>query len=156
MKAKGWLLRGGALFGVSLSVYIIAYIGIEHERTRRGPWQVAFTNEVSDAPVLVINQPALAINRVRIIFPGETLSPANPAATLVFDQPRPVPYDVPFGQCVFMDTTSLPGTVVLKLFGHEIQLMPRVLTVDNKERPWRSEETLALPGTNRPGRPVMR
>ncbi len=56
----------------------------------------------------------------------------------------------------FMDTTSLPGTVVLKLFGHEIQLMPRVLTVDKKERPWRSEETLALPGTNRPGRPVMR
>jgi hypothetical protein len=41
-----------------------------------------------------------------------------------------------------MDATSLPGTVAFELFGHEIQLLPRVLTIDNQERPWRSNEII--------------
>jgi hypothetical protein len=47
-----------------------------------------------------------------------------------------------------MDTTFLPGTLVFELFGHEIQLLPRVLTIDKKEQPWRSNETIALPNTH--------
>jgi hypothetical protein len=45
---------------------------------------------------------------------------------------------------VFLDTTFLPGTVALSLFGHEVQLLPRVLTIDKVEKAWRSGETISL------------
>ena len=124
MKSDGILKHVAAAFGIALVVYSVAYTGIEHRRTRQGPWRVVFTNDVSGAPAILIDQPRLTITNV-----GE---------------PRPVPWDVPFGKCVFTDTTSLPGTIVFELFGHEIQLLPRVLTIDKSERPWHSNETIVL------------
>jgi hypothetical protein len=59
-----------------------------------------------------------------------------------------VPFDVPFGKCVFMDTTFLPGTLAFELFGHEIQLIPRVLTIDKQEQPWRSNVIIPVTKTN--------
>jgi hypothetical protein len=64
--------------------------------------------------------------------------------TLVFRQPRPITYEVPFGRCMFMDTTFLPGTVALELFNHEVELLPRVLVIDRQEHPWLSEVTITL------------
>ena len=65
-----------------------------------------------------------------------------------------MPYEVPFGNCVFMDTTFLPGTVTLQLFGHEIELLPRVLVIDRQEHSWRPGNTIALlPGPAVPLRP---
>jgi hypothetical protein len=43
-----------------------------------------------------------------------------------------------------MDTTFLPGTLTLQVFGHEIELLPRVLVVDLKEHSWHSFELLSL------------
>jgi hypothetical protein len=34
--------------------------------------------------------------------------------------------------------------VVLKISGHEIQLLPRVLTIDQQEHPWHSNEQIIL------------
>ena len=133
-------------FGIAVLVYIIFYAGIEDRRTRKGPWQVTFTNDSSGAPALLINQTNLALTNVLITFPGETNR--APSASLVFSQPQSVPYDIPFGKCVFMDTTFLPGTIVFDSFGHEIQLIPRVLTIDKKEMPWESGKTVAVNGTN--------
>ena len=56
----------------------------------------------------------------------------------IFTQPLQVPYEVPFGQCIFMDTTFLPGTLTFRMFGHELELLPRTLVVDHQEQPWRS------------------
>jgi hypothetical protein len=134
--------------GIALLVYAVFYAWIENRRTRRGPWQVAFTNNASGAPAILINQPKLAITNLEITFPGETNTVNASAASFTFDQPHPVPYDVPFGKCVFMDTTFLPGTIVFDLFGHEIQLIPRVLTIDKKEIPWQSGATIPVSGTN--------
>jgi hypothetical protein len=114
---------------------------------------------------ILINQPRLSIRNVQISFPGETLAPTNAAitnrqlaaakpgeagqaisalGTLIFSQPRQVPYDLPFGKCIFMDTTFLPGTVTFQLFGHEIELLPRVLMIDHEEHPWRPDEAISL------------
>jgi hypothetical protein len=134
-------------FGIAILIYVIFYGGIEHRRTRNGPWRVTFTNNASGAPALLINEPKLAITNLQISFPGEPVTNFQ-TGLLVLNQPRPVPYDVPFGKCVFMDTTFLPGTIVFDAFGHEIQLIPRVLTIDNKEIPWRSDVTIDLPRTN--------
>ena len=138
-------------FLLALAGYIVFYQGIEHRRARNGPWRVTFTTGSNEVPTIVIDQPRLAITNVQIRFAGETLLATNGAATLVFGQPRAVPYEVPFGQCVFMDTTFLPGTVTLQLFGHEIELLPRVLVIDRQEHRWRSGTTIALPYIAKPG-----
>jgi hypothetical protein len=102
---------------------------------------------VSGAPALLINQPSLAITNLQITFAGQTSNNSS-NAVMILDTPKPVPYDIPFGKCVFMDTTFLPGTIVFDLFGHEIQLIPRVLTIDKKDIPWQSNENIAVSGTN--------
>ncbi|HZR17131.1 MAG TPA: hypothetical protein VFE51_07375, partial [Verrucomicrobiae bacterium] len=57
----------------------------------------------------------------------------------------------PFGKCVFMDTTFLPGTIALEVFNHEVELRPRDLVIDRQEHPWLSESTITLhPLTNEP------
>ncbi len=134
------------VFALALVVYIVAYSGIESRRTRQGPWRIVFTNDADGVPLLVINQPLLAITNVQISFPGAVLPPStNAPARLALVEPQPVPFVVPFGRCVFMDATSLPGTLAFELFGHEIQLLPRVLTIDKVEQSWRSEARLSLP-----------
>ena len=135
-------------FLIALLVYVIFYTGIEHRRTRNGQWEVVFTNNAAGAPALVINQPELTITNLQITFPGASNGVSSQNATLDLSQPRVVPYPVPFGKCVFMDTTFLPGTIVFDLFGHEIQLIPRTLRIDGKEIPWQSNTTIPVTGTN--------
>src|SRR5262249_38275066 len=127
---------------IALVLYLISYNFIEHRRTRKGPWLVTFNTESNGVPVLTINQPFLQISNVRLTFPGNAPNATN--VTMDFRVPKQVPFEVPFGQCLFEDTTFLPGTIVFKLFGHEIQLIPRVLTVDQVEYPWRSESVMAV------------
>jgi hypothetical protein len=93
---------------------------------------------------MVINQPKLAITNALVTFMDYPNSNPRMSATLVFSQPRAVPFEVPFGKCVFMDTTFLPGTVTLNLFNHEIELLPRVLVIDRQEHPWLSESRFTL------------
>lgn len=148
MKSDNPLRHFAIPFGIAVLVYIIFYTGIEHRRTRNGPWQVTFTNDAAGAPALLINQPKLGITNLQITFNGET-NAYSTNALLVLAIPKPVPYDIPFGKCVFMDTTFLPGTIVFDVFGHEIQLIPRVLTIDKKEIPWQSNTTMGVPRTNK-------
>ena len=145
MKSDNLPRNAVLVFALALLVYIVAYSGIESRRTRHGPWQITFTNDAAGVPALVINQPALAISNVQIIFSGETPPPpTNSVTALALVEPQTVPFAVPFGQCVFMDATSLPGTMAFELFGHEIQLLPRVLTIDKVEQAWRSDTRLPL------------
>jgi hypothetical protein len=132
-------------FLLALVGYIIFYQAIEHRRTRNGPWQVTFTRSAAGEPALVINHAKLAITNVQICFSQASPPPATNTATLLFREPQPVPFDVPYGKCVFMDTTFLPGTVTFQLFGHEIELLPRVLIIDHQEHPWQPQLRVALP-----------
>jgi len=145
MKPEGPAKHFILAFLLALAGYILLYQGIEHRRTRNGPWRVTFTTGNANAPTIVIDQPRLAITNVQILFAGESLSPTTAPVSLVFEQPRPVPYEVPFGKCVFMDTTFLPGTVTFELFGHEIELLPRALIIDRQDHPWQPDATITLP-----------
>ncbi len=131
-------------FAIALLVYVVAYKSIEHRRNRAGPWQVTFTRDTSGNPALIINQPGLAITNLQISFANESALATNLPQTIRFDQPHKVPFDLPLGKCIFMDTTFLPGTIVFKMYGHEIQLIPRVLTIDGKEIAWQSNTNVAL------------
>jgi hypothetical protein len=129
-------------FLIALALYVAAYSWIEHRRNRTGPWEVTFTNSLA-GPQLVINQHKLGLTNVQIIFAGEVIAETN-TGQRSFRRPTEVPSDLPFGKCVFMDLTFLPGTVTIDAFGHEIELLPRVLVVDRKEHEWRSGEVFRL------------
>jgi hypothetical protein len=158
MKSDGPMKHFILAFLLALICYAFFYNKIENRRTRKGPWEITFTNDVTGNPMLVINQPRLAITNAQVTFTNQHLAQFSPA-TLVFREPKPVPYPVPFGQCVFMDTTFLPGTIALEIFNHEVELRPRDLVIDRQEHPWLSESTITLhPLTNEapvhsPGRP---
>ena len=154
MKSDGLFKPAVLVLIAALIFYFVAYTGIEHRRTRKGPWRVTFT-QTEGHPAIVINQRMLAITNVQISFSGLPGQSAGPPVEFSFSQPKQVPYDVPFGTCLFMDTTFLPGTIVFKLFGHEIQLIPRALTIDRKEYAWFANEVIALSGTNSIRQPVV-
>jgi hypothetical protein len=61
--------------------------------------------------------------------------------TVRFDEPQ---QQVPFGQWKFDDLMYLPGTVTLRFFGHEVELLPRILYLNRTEHPWQSGETIVL------------
>jgi hypothetical protein len=128
-------------FVMALIIYIIAYNAIENRRTRNGPWEVTFANR-DGVPALIISEPRLHISNVAITFPGQSCNVTN--LTVRFDPPQPVPFALPFGQCIFMDTTFQPGTLVFIEFGHAIQLLPRVLTLDKQDYAWQSGGIIAL------------
>ena len=165
MQPKGQAKHFILAFMLALIGYAACYQGIEHWRARKGPWRVTFTRSLARAPFITIDQPSFAITNVQIIFTAESLPATNtpatlptdashtnsptidrpsPSTTLLFDKPRDVPYEVPFGRCVFLDMSSLPGTVTFDLFGHEIQLLPRVLIIDRQEYPWRANAAITL------------
>jgi hypothetical protein len=131
-------------FLLALICYVFFYHTIEHRRTRKGPWEITFTNDFNGNPSLIINEPKLAITNAQITFTDRRIPAAFAPTTQVFSEPRPVPYDVPFGKCLFMDTTFLPGTVTLRLYDHDIELVPRVLKIDGQEHPWLSGSTITL------------
>ena len=145
MKPEGVAKHFLLAFLLALAVYLLFYQAIEHRRIRKGPWKVTFTTGASEAPAILINQHPLGITNVLIIFSGRTLPATNGRVTLAFRQPKPVPYQVPFGNCVFMDTTFLPGTLTFQMFGHEIELLPRVLIIDRQEYIWRSDANFTIP-----------
>src|SRR5579862_5934230 len=144
MKSDGPMKHFILAFLLAVICYAFFYHNIEHRRTRKGPWEVTFTNDVNGNPVLIINQPKLAITNAQITFIDQQVRTGFAPDTLRFSQPRQVPYPVPLGKCVFMDTTFLPGTVTLELFNHEIELLPRVLVIDRQEHPWLSESAITL------------
>jgi len=135
LKAVGLVFLGAVL------LYLLAFYGIEYARNRKGGWQVTFQSDNAGVPQLLIAQPVLGIRDVHVVFPEQRLTRQNLEECVRFDEPLTA---VPFGKVIYLDTTFLPGSIVLELFGHEVQLLPRTLIVDRKETPWKSGMTLRL------------
>src|SRR5258708_5248253 len=98
MKSVGVLKHFILALVFALVLYVVAYSAIEHRRNRNGPWQVTFTDDAGGLPTLRIDQPKLGITNVVIVFEGESASSTNAIGLVVFDQPKQVPYPVPFGR----------------------------------------------------------
>ena len=137
-------------FVVVLILYAAVFYGIESWRHRKGPWQVTFLTDSAGNPALVVYQPALNISSVELVFPGEHAERTNLSEKVLFDRPlKPVP----FGKVIYQDLTVLPGAVTFDLFGHEVELLPRVLYINKKEVPWKSDSIVELSETNKPATP---
>jgi hypothetical protein len=128
------------VFVCTVALYLGFYRLIEHLRMRKGGWRVVFSEEPA-GPVISVSQSALDIDDVRFRFPGAKTAATNLPQTVVFDRPLT---NVPFGEVLFIDTTFQPGTIAFRLFGNEIQLLPRALSVNRRETPWRSHFSFDL------------
>ena len=140
-------------FVIVLGLYLAVFYGIEHWNQRNGPWQVQFVSDNSGNPSAIIEQPKLKIAMVKVVFAGENAQ-TNLSQSVSFSRPlASLPCKMPFGEVIYEDLRTLPGVVTFNLFGHEIELLPRVLIVDKKEIPWKSEAAIELSVTNKPAQP---
>lgn len=136
-------------FFVVVALYAGAFLGLEHLRHRKGPWEVAFRSDAQGNPVLAISQSALQLTNVQLVLHGETAS--NTTGVVRFDR---VQQRALFGQVIYEDLTFLPGVVTFNVFGHEIELLSRVLIADRRVVEWKSGLILDLWPTNKPATPL--
>lgn len=131
---------------VTLLVYVAVFSWVENKRRKNGPWEITFA-QVDNSPALLVNHAKLGLTNITIVFPNAP-APTNELKTVRFRHGQIAPFDLPFGKCIFLDTLYLPGTVTCEVFGHEIQILPRTMTIDRVERPWQAGEKILL--TNLP------
>ena len=136
------------LFTAVLLAYCALFYGTEWSRHRKGPWQVEFSASPEGRPLLLITQAYHGIFTV-VEFPDEKVRFRSD--TVVFDRPRK--QKLPYGKLLYEDLTFLPGVVTLDLFGHEVELLPRVLIVDKKEILWEGNGYVQVWATNKPATP---
>jgi len=135
---KEFLRHAGIAFLIAVVFYVVFFSWMTHRREGKGPWQVTFATDAKGTPSLDIQQQKLKLSK-RITFDGVTVPPTN--ATVRFNQSTT---EIPFGKMLFQDPTFLPGTVTMELFGHKVELLPRVLAVDKQEHAW-TEPDLHIP-----------
>lgn len=131
-------------FAVLIPVYLLVYAWIEGRRVRQGPWVLRFeTAPGTRQPSLTIRHEGLGIQSALLRFPAEVVPEGIPtgAVELILNKPE---LPLPFGKRVSEDLMFLPGVETMDLFGHEVELAPRVLVVDRKEIPWQPSFTLDL------------
>jgi len=134
------------LIGFVLAVVIYAgfFAGDQAFRRRKGGWEVEFHTNASGHAAITVNQSALQVANVQIVFGGETAT--NGGGRVVFDKPRQA---IPFGKTKFEDLTYLPGSVAFDFFGHEVELLPRTLYLNKKEQAWQPNAVHELKGTEK-------
>ncbi|HEX4120985.1 MAG TPA: hypothetical protein VH619_10240 [Verrucomicrobiae bacterium] len=137
MRQEGILKHFGAALLIAVVFYVVGFAWIQHQREGNGPWQITFRTDASGTPAITIAQPKLKIIE-SVSFPRGHAGP-NISRTVEFGQDPP---DLPFGEMIYHDPTFLPGTVTLRLFGHEVELIPRTLSIDHKEYPWNSKDLI--------------
>lgn len=128
---------------IAFALAVVAYVGVfscdQRLRERKGPWQVEFLAAPEGHPMIRVSQHWLGITNVQIEFLEEQAT--NAPTALTFDRPLQTP---PFGTIKFEDLTYLPGSVAFDFFGHEVELLPRTLYLNKKERGWQSGATYQL------------
>lgn len=117
---------------MAIVLYILFYSLMQHRREVNGPWEVTFVTDNAGRPSLKINEPKLGISQ-EISFSSQKTTLTNLDDMETFAD---AVTNLPFGKMVFQDPEFLPGTVTMWQFGHEIELLPRVLIIDKQEIPW--------------------
>jgi len=141
-------------FLVVLALYLASFYGMEHWNQKNGPWEVAFVSDETGLPSVLISQPKLNITKVKIVFAGERASQTNLSQKVFFDRPATsLPVSMPIGEVIYQDLRAMPGVVTFNFFGHEVELLPRVLIANKKEIRWKSGSVIELTLTNKPAQP---
>ena len=130
------------VFLAALFFYISAFSWIEHRRVAKGPWEMDFISDAAGRPSLRISQPALRLS-AKLSFPDNQAGRSNLFETVRFSAAIT---NLPFGEMLFQDPLYLPGTVTMRLFGHQVEVIPRTLIIDHLERGWGSGAEIVVRG----------
>jgi hypothetical protein len=126
------------LFAAVLLTYLAVFNGIEYVRHRKGPWKAHFMTDAEGHPAIKVTQQHQKVEML-LEFPDERIARTNFSEEVAFDRPKkPVPY----GKVIYEDLT-------FDLFGHEVELLPRVLIVNKRELRWETAR-VQLWATNKP------
>jgi hypothetical protein len=125
---------------LALVFYVAGFTWIQHWRVAKGPWDVTFASDARGRPSILILQRKLNISQ-RLEFPDERIDHPNLDVGVQF---REAVTKLPFGEMMFQDPLFLPGTATMRLFGHVVELMPRVLTIDDKEHSWGAGKEIVI------------
>jgi hypothetical protein len=134
MRNDGILKHLGLALLMAVVFYVAGFSWMEHLRLGKGPWEVTFRADAAGRPSLWIVQTNLGIGEA-VWFSPPAAGVSNLCRVVRFVQGTT---ELPFGEMIYQDPTFLPGTVTMRLFGHRIELLPRVLSIDKKEYPWRA------------------
>ena len=139
-----------ALFIGTLFLYVTIYGGCTAVRQRGGPW-VMFQDRAADGtPVVRLeHHKLLAAGGVTLSFPGEHAPDRFTNAPLMTIFITPNTNALPFGPVEFVDTTFLPGTIAVDVFGHLLEAVPRTLYLDGREIPWVAGTNIVVPLTGK-------
>lgn len=144
--AKGFV----ALFFATLFLYITVYGGCMAYRRRGGPWAVTQDKLPDGTPVMKIEHHViLSGGPVTLTFPGESAPTrfTNAPYQRIFSQPNTNIF--PYGPVEFLDTTFLPGSVAMDVFGHVVEIVPRTLYLDGRELGWVPGTNIVVPATGK-------
>ncbi len=130
-------------FALALVVYFASFSWIQHQRDKKGAWQIVFSSDDSATPSISISEPGLNISYQKIVFADRKIEQTNFSERVVVNQPIA---KAPFGEIIFQDATFLPGTITFNFFGHEVELMPRAMVIDKEDRAWNSTANIVLTG----------
>jgi hypothetical protein len=132
VQKDGFVRHASIALGIAIIFYIVFFSFMQYRREGKGPWQVTFLTDTNGRPSLNIEQPKLQLSH-RIVFDNARLPKTNSWEMVRFVQGTT---NIPFGDLLFQDPTFLPGSVSMKMFGHTVEILPRVLMIDKKEHPW--------------------
>lgn len=138
MKSKVFKLT--LLFLITLTTYVLVWLGMEHMRTKNGPWIVDFHSHTNRTSSLTINNHKSGVTNCVIEF-------TNTFDDLVINESvsfNDVNVEIPFGEFIYHDLMYLPGVVTLVVHGHEIEFLPRTLIINKQEKPWGSQPKFIL------------
>ena len=139
---RGWP-AAAVSFALAVVFYVAAFGWIEHRRVAKGPWVIEFVSDAGGRPTLQISQRQLEISE-ELNFPDDRVGRPNVAEQVVSSEART---NLPFGEMLMQDALYLPGTVTMRVCGHQVEVLPRTLIVDKKEHAWRTGQVLVV-GTN--------
>ena len=140
-------------FIIVLGLYLGVFYGLEYWNQRNGPWEVLFTSDELGNPSVIVSEPRLRISNAKVAFSGERVE-TNLSKKVLFSHPSvTLPLKMPFGEVIYEDLRTLPGVVTFNFFGHEVELLPRVLIVNKREIPWKPDTVINLAGTNKLAHP---
>jgi hypothetical protein len=127
------------IFVGTLVAYVTLYGACTAWKRRGGPWDLVYSVTNGVPQLRIEHNRRFPGQAVTFAFPGET--PARTDLPIAAAFSVPITNAMPFGPVLFVDTTTLPGTVVVNCFGHVIEMLPRTLFVNLKDVGWH-------PGTN--------
>jgi hypothetical protein len=135
----------GIAFLLALALYVAGFWFIESRRVAESPWVVGFQTAADGQIVIDVRQASLELGPVEICIDTTNKIGAVARQEMVFNTPKPVPFAVPGGRCVFQDATFLPGTIALEISGVAIQFLPRAFTIGTNEYAWTTNRCVLVP-----------